>query len=208
MNKKIIFLISGILLTVSTFATTWKFEGGLDGKSGLTIVYKTLPPLIIDVDEPEMMVVPRGNQMFRYSEVSRSKQPLNVSIKVFFNKSIVEDNGINKNIVRTLYDTVRLSFSNAGKFELIKKSGSVQPKSNDITVDGEVFFTNRNGAIEGNNGKLLEKKIGDSIQNGILSEQEIYIDARFNNQKKEMLSGQYEGKVTLEIEFIGKGAIQ
>lgn len=211
MAKKLIILLGSLLLSTGVFSTTWEYEGGLDGESGLMIVYKTLPPLIVEVDEPELMTVPKGTKSFKYSEVVRSKKPLNVKIEIYFNNSVVEDNGINKEIIRTIYDTAKLSFVEQGEFKLIKEDSGVGPRESNVddtdveSIDGEVFFTNSIGVVKAQgNGKELISQIGDTISSGTLHKSDIYIDAQFNKKEKELLSGQYSGKTTLVVEFIGK----
>lgn len=208
MKKKIFFIIN-LFSFVFLFGTTWKYEGGLDGEAGLMIVYKRLPPLIVEVEEPEIMNIPSGNNSFIYSQVSRARKPLNVKIEIYFNNSVTQENGINKEVIRTLYDTAKLSFKNEGNFILNIENSGISPKNvvgdNNFSIDGEVFFTNLNGLpnIDGN-GKELTLKIGDSILGGTLYRSDIYLDAEFNKQKKFLLSGQYSGGAVLMVEFLGK----
>lgn len=200
--KKIIIIFN--LFIVSVFGKTeWTYSGITDG--GLMILYKTLPPLVVEVDEPEIMRVKKGSESFKYSNVTKTQKPLNVNIEIKFNNSIIEENAINKDIVQTIYDSVRLSFQNDGIFNLYKNTDGILPKNTIESIDGEVFFTDISGTrLPGNEAKILLKPLGNTIQGGVLSQNNIYIDSEFNKNKKEILPGNYNGEVKLEVEFIGK----
>lgn len=208
-KKMVVFLF--IILSVKSFSTKWNYGGGLDGEAGLMLIYKTLPPLLVEVEEPETMSIASGNQSFKYSEVSRSKKPLNVKIEVYFNNTIVQDNSINKSIISTIYDSVRLSFINNGSFFLYKESDGIEPRDIKKTldlIDGEVFFTDANGIEEATNkAKIVYRKLGETIQDGVLRRDDIYIDAIFNRKQEELIVGKYRGGTTLMVEFLGKGAL-
>lgn len=192
------------LLIVNIFSKTeWTYSGINDG--GLMILYKTLPPLIVEVDEPEIMRIKKGSETFKYSNVTKTKKPLNVNIEIRFNNSIIEENAINKDIVQTIYDSVRLSFQDDGKFNLYKSTEGILPKNIVESIDGEVFFTDISGTkLQGNEAKILVKPLGNTIQGGVLSQNNIYIDSEFNKDKKQILPGNYSGEIKLEVEFIGK----
>lgn len=165
------------------------------------ILYKTLPPLIIDIDSPERMTVSKEAKNFKYSDIVSSKKPIQLRIEIKFNDSIINSNNINKEIVRTVYDSLKLSFVEQGKFRLYGVENNILNES----IDGEVFFTNENGVIEGEmNGKEIKRTLHDTIQGGVLSRKDIYIDAIFNQEGKKLLIGNYSGTVSLDIEFMGK----
>lgn len=202
MNKILIFLLIFELCK----ATSWNFTGGLNGEDGLMIVYKTLPPLSVEVDQPEVMIVPASNAPFRYSEVNKNRNLLEVRIEIRFNKEIIEtNNAVNKKIVRSVYDRAKLNFKDDGIFYL-EKINSKKIKKDVLDevnnkIDGEVFFTTAGGV---DLGKEITEKIGDTIQNGTLSKRYIYIDAKFNKEGKQLMLGEYKGTATLVVEFLGK----
>ncbi len=208
--KKIITFLF-VILSMESFSTKWNYGGGLDGEAGLMLIYKTLPPLSVKVEEPEIMSVVSGNQSFKYSEVSKSGKPLNVKIEVYFNDNIVEDNSINKTIISTIYDSIRLSFVNNGNFFLYEEIGKVENKAGKTTIkaiDGEVYFTDSSGIEEATNkAKVIQRKLGETIQNATLKREDIYIDAIFNRRGEELIAGEYRGYTTLIVEFLGRGAL-
>lgn len=208
MKKLLLFILVGLISHINLYSTRWDF-GGLDGEAGLIILYKTLPPLIVEVEKPEVLKIPKTNKSFKYSETVSKNTPLNVNIEVIFDNKIINKNGINKEIVRTIYNEVELSFDGDGKFKLDRVDNSSKEKIKEKTlssIDGEVFFTNRNGVTDGD-GKKVKKILGDTIKDGKLKQDDIYIDAIFNSELKSLNSGRYIGKATLIVEFIGKGAI-
>lgn len=205
--KRIIILFL-LLLSFNSFSTKWQYGGGLDGEAGLMIVYKSIPPLVLKIDEPETILIPSGNGTFKYSEISKSKKPLNVRLEVKFNSHIVENNSVNKSIISTIYDTARYSFINNGSFFLEKtsiKNGEILIEEG---IDGEVFFTDINGNEEAaNKAKIINRKLSESVKDGILNREDVYIDAIFNRRNKQLTTGRYEGKTTLVVEFLGRGAL-
>ena len=203
MKRIILYIFIGFITSINLFSTKWEY-GGLDGEAGITLLYKTLPPLIVDIEKTEILKVAKTNQSFKYSEVSDKRAPLNVNIEVSFNNEIINNNGVNKEIVRTIYNEVELSFEENGIFFLIENNTPIDQEIK--TIEAEVFFTSRNGEVEGN-GKKIRKILGDTIKDGKLQQNDIYIDAVFNSSKQLLFSGEYKGTVVLVIEFIGKGAI-
>lgn len=192
----LIFCISKIIYS----GTNWQFSAGVNGNGGLMIVYKTLPPLVVNVDQPKVMRVKKGRDPFKYSESSGENKPLNVMIKVEFNKEVVGENGINKEIIRSIYNNVTLSFKNNGIFSLIKTT-----EKSDLQIDAQAYFTDQNGIrINDKAHPIINRNLSDTIQNGILLQNDIYIDAEFNKMQQELLEGRYEGTVILEVEFNGK----
>lgn len=180
--------------------TIWSFSSGVNGTGGLMIIYKTLPPLVVDVDTPKLMRVKKGNDIFKYSEASGENKPLNVRVKVQFNTEVVEDNGINKEIIKNIYNNITLSFKNYGRFQL-----KPLDKNNDLNIEAQAYFTDFNGVkINDKAHPIINKNLGDTISNGLLSQNDIYIDAEFNKERKNLLAGEYKGTVILEVEFNGK----
>lgn len=212
MVKKIIVGVSVLLLSVIAFGkTTWKLNGALDGDAGLMIVYKTIPPLMVDVEDPDLMVVSKSRGSFTYSEVAKSKQPLKGRIEINYDKDVASqgNNGLNKNIIRTIYNSVNISFLDNGVFALRKDTTGIEPKKGERRldlenqIDGEVFFTSSKGLTR-NSDKRQKLKLEDTVQNGVLRTADVYIDARFNKGGKELMAGKYRGVTTLVVEFVGQ----
>ncbi len=204
MRLKLLMGLGALFFSLTSFSTEWKYEGGLDGGAGLMIVYKSIPPIKIEVDEPETMVVPRGKQTFRYTEVSKIKEPLKVKIEVQFDSSIVSDNGLNKDIVNQMYNSAKLWFDNDGMFEMIASDKLIFKANNLVNsenIKAEVFFVDKNGV---NEMKQKVTRFKETIQNGLLISEEEYIDAKFNLDSKVMSSGSYRGVTKLNIEILGK----
>lgn len=204
MKIKLLMGLLTFILSINSLSTEWKYQGGLDGGAGLMIVYKSVPPIKIEVEEPEIMVVPRGTQLFKYTEASRKKEPLAVKIEIQFDSSIVQDNGVNKQIITQMYNSAKLWFDNNGYFEMIDSNGVI-PKANNQensrSIKAEAFFVDKNKA---NEKKETIINFKETIQNGLLVSDKAYIDAKFNTEGKEMLSGNYRGVAKLNIEILGK----
>lgn len=201
--KKVMIFFFMIMLVNVYGVTEWDFHG-INGNGSLTILYKTLPPLVVEVDEPEIMRIKRGTSKFKYSNSTKSQKPLNVNIEIQFNDGIIDQNGINKDIVQAIYDTVNLKLLGNGKIELRAMNETIWPRIDGTgVINGIVYFSNISGDKE-NNGESITRKLGESIKGGLLTSNDIYIDAEFNQEEKEILAGTYLGKITLEVEFIGK----
>lgn len=204
MNKKIFIFILGIILNISIFSSSdWQFTSGINGDGGLTIVYKTLPPLKVEVDSPEPMRIASGNQSFTYTSSNSSGKPLSVKIEIKFNNGIIDNDTINKTIVTTIYNKVKLSFENNGDFSLIK-DGKPEDK-----IAGKIYFSTAEGVKI---GEELMKPFNQTIQNGTLKVDTVYINANFNEDNKMITpkldkltegSPDYSGTARLNVEFLG-----
>lgn len=189
-----------IVVSISYSGTIWKFSSGVNGSGGLMIVYKTYPPLVVNVEKSKIMRVKKGNEKFTYSKVIEGGKPLNVDISINFNQGIIDENGVNKEIIRSIYNNVTLSLKNNGKFYL-----ETLVNDESYTIDAQAYFTDKNGTrINDKSHPIINKELLDSIQNGALRQSDIYIDAEFNSERKELKIGKYSGSVILEVEFNGK----
>lgn len=211
MKIKYLYLL-GIFISSITLASKWTYDGISDGE--LMILYKTLPPAAINISEVEEMVVNKNIGTFRYTDTNKSKEPLEVDINITFDPNVVTngENDLNKQIINTIYNQVELRMVNDGKFFLNKfESGKNQNKKQNIEqkegiIDGHAFFVNKSKVYIGT--KII-RKINNTIKNGNLTidGEPIFIDAEFNRDRKQLLSGNYKGTVTLEVEFKGTGGI-
>lgn len=208
MRKKYIIILTSLVFSIMTYSSKWTYDGISNG--GLMILYKSLPPTSIMIETPEVMTVSKNQGTFWYSEVSPTRAPIKVDIKIKFNDGIVNnaDNGLNKEIIYQIYDQVELTFLDNGVFSLTPTDSNVVNEQ--TTIDAEAYFVKSGGVIlDGENGKKVQRKFINTIQNGLLTidNSPIYIDAQFNKKNKELMSGSYSGTVKLEIEFKGKGGI-
>ncbi|WP_130891793.1 hypothetical protein [Fusobacterium ulcerans] len=204
MNKKIFIFLLGIILNISIFSSSdWQFTSGINGDGGLTIVYKTLPPLKVEVDSPEPMRIASGNQAFTYTNSNSSGKPLSVKIEIKFNNGIIDNDAINKTIVTTIYNKVKLSFENNGEFSLIK-DGKPEDK-----IAGKIYFSTAEGVKI---SEELMKPFNQTIQSGTLKVDTVYINANFNEDNKMITpkldkltedSPDYSGTARLNVEFLG-----
>ena len=174
MNKKNILIIF-ILLSLYTYsATSFNFT------KQLVVIYKVLEPLSVIVDKPEKMIVKKGTQSFKYSEVA-SLGPLNIKIEAPYNER--------DEILDKIYGTATLELQNNGAFELIETTNS------DLKIDGQGFFP-----AEGESSyKMVLSLYNASVSNKYQAS--TTVDVVFNKNNKEMLMGTYKGVLILDVTY-------
>lgn len=143
----------------------------------LVVIYKVLDPLSVIVDKPEKMVVKAGNQTFRYSEVVSSRSPLNIKIETPYNER--------DEILDQIYGTATLELENNGNFNLTDSLTN-------NTIKGRGFFSN-------NTSHLTLPLYNASTPNKYQAS--TTVDAVFNEDKKEMLMGNYKGVLRLNVTY-------
>ena len=170
MNKKNILIIF-ILLSLYTYsATSFNFT------KQLVVIYKVLEPLSVIVDKPEKMIVKKGTQSFKYSEVA-SLGPLNIKIEAPYNER------------DEILETATLELQNNGTFELIETTNS------DLKIDGQGFFP-----AEGESSyKMVLSLYNASVSNKYQAS--TTVDVVFNKNNKEMLMGTYKGVLILDVTY-------
>ena len=104
--KRIFIVLSFLLVTIISYSDV-KWEGE-DGR--LTIIYKIIDPLIVDVEQPQKLVIGSNKKNFTYSEVSKTRKPLLVTVKSSYNE--IDE------LLRKIYETVYFELPNMGEFKL------------------------------------------------------------------------------------------
>lgn len=176
MRKKIVVFI--LCLTQSLYSVTH-----INFTRQLVVIYKVLSPLSVVVDKPEKMVVKKGKDTFKYSSVIRSQAPLNVRIEAPYN--------FRDEILDRIYGTATLTLKNQGKFDLKKIDDYSK------TIDGRGFFP-----TEGEQSYKMVLPLND-VSAANKYQASTKIDAIFNENKVEMLMGNYKGVLILDVTYGG-----
>lgn len=174
MRKEKIFIIF-ILMSIYTYsATNFNFN------KQLIVIYKVLDPLSVIVDTPEKMIVKKGTQSFKYSEVT-SSGPLNIKIEAPYNTR--------DKILDKIYGTATLELQNAGIFELIETTNP------NLKIDGQGFFPTEGESSYRLSLPLDHATIPNTYQAATT------VDAIFNKNNKVMLMGKYKGVLILDVTY-------
>ena len=189
-------------------ASTWKVNG-ISTNGGLMIIYKSMAPLILDVEAGEKkMLITKEQKNFTYSKMA-GKHPIKVIARAEYNPDIVGQGGneLNKNIINTIYNRVSFEFPQPDfKLNYIPKNG--EEAKPDKYIDGKAYFTDKNGVQ--NLGTKQESNLINNIVSGKLTTSEVYVDAQFtvpNNVN--LLGGEtYRGSVRITAEALGQNLQQ
>ena len=173
MKKKIMYLFLAVY-ALSYTATNFNIT------NQLVVIYKVLDPLTVVVDTPEKMIVKHGKQSFLYSEVVTSQKPLEVRVQAPYNER--------DEILDRIYGTATLELRNNGRFTLTETSNATEK------IEGKGFFPS---AGEGSSKVVLPLYSGSTPANRY--DARINLDARFNEENKEMLIGVYKGVLFLDV---------
>lgn len=211
-------MIIGILLALIAvnihgrdYSSDWKVNG-ISPDGSLMIVYKSLAPLSLKIEEPKKMVIPKSIKTFKYTQITRS-QPLKVVAETKYDTTI--NNQVGKEIIKAIYNSVKFSFEskdgfggNTFRLDYIPQNvkNQVREENNEINkyIEGKAFFTN----ISGNDPKdEVEIVFEDNIASGVLSAR-TYIDAEFKvPEETKLLGGElYSGTIRIKAEFSGKNS--
>lgn len=188
--KKIFFVFFILLKSLSYCADTWHGSGKPDNI--LVVLYKVLDPLIVEVEQPERIVIPASNGSYRYSNYSKSRRPLTVKVSAKYNKDKVDD------ILRKIYERVYFKLDNNGDFELTnKKYGDKKIKGKGYFIDSEAKATETNKLSEIDkefSGSVGAEKFNATTQ----------VDADFIiNDITNTPMGEYQGTLMLDVWFGG-----
>ncbi len=177
MRKKI-FLICLLYLSQAIYSVT-----NINFTKQLVVIYKVLNPLSVVVDKPEKMIVKSSKESFKYSDVVQSRSPLNVKIEAPYN--------VRDEILDKIYGTATLTLENQGNFELKKID------DNSEIIKGRGFFPSEG---EKKYQMILPLNDGSAVNKYQAS---TTIDAVFNEEKTEMLMGNYKGVLILDVTYGG-----
>lgn len=195
---------------VNNYSSEWKVTG-ISSDGGLMIVYKSLAPLSLTVEDPKTMKIPKGIKEFTYSQITGGR-PLKVSVQTKYNSTI--NNELDKNIIKTIYDSVKFGFestytsgSNNFKLDYFSQKGENYSENEKIEkyINGRAYFTNLNAVETGNTDS---KQLSDNIKVGTLTA-ETYLDAKFTvPDSVQLLGGEtYRGTLRVKAEFLGKNPL-
>lgn len=177
MRKKI-FLICLICLAQGLYSVT-----NINFTKQLVVIYKVLNPLSVIVDKPEKMIMKSSKESFKYSDVVQSRAPLNVKIEAPYN--------IRDEILDKIYGTATLTLRDQGNFELKKVD------DNSKVIRGRGFFPSEGEKSHQMILPLYDASAANKYQASTT------IDAVFNEDKTEMLMGNYKGVLILDVTYGG-----
>lgn len=186
MKKSFIFVFY-ILIVIFCYADVkWSGE---DGK--LTVVYKIVDPIIVDVDKPKKITVTSNQQSFSYSQMNGDNSKIEVRVTVPYNSGEVDD------ILRAIYERVHFRLQNSGKFDL------VLDKNTSEIIQGQAYFIdNAAGATTTNKKTEYFKDFSNTVAgNQFYTTSQIDVD--FTTTKSEMPMGIYRGILKLDVWFDG-----
>ena len=198
----------------NNYSSTWKVNG-ISEDGSVMIVYKSLAPLSLAVESPKTMRIPKSTKSFKYSSVTGGK-PLKITAGTKYNDSI--QNEVDKNIIRTIYNSVKFSFEsnyrsklNNFKLDYFPEKGEdhaadTSGNNNDNLkkyIDGRAYFTNQTPSVD--LGETYEVELSDNIGGKGTLTAEAYMDAEFTvPDTTELLGGEtYKGVIRLKAEFLG-----
>ena len=177
MRKRII-LICMLCLAHAIYSVT-----NINFTRQLVVIYKVLNPLSVVVSKPEKMTVRRSKDTFKYSDVIQSRAPLDVKIEAPYN--------VRDEILDKIYGTATLILRNQGQFELRKVD------DNSSVIKGRGFFPTK-----GEKSYEMVLPLNDASATNKYQASTM-IDAIFNEDKKDMLIGNYKGVLILDVTYGG-----
>lgn len=182
--KRIFIVLSFLLATIISYSEV-KWEGE-DGR--LTIIYKIIDPLIVDVEQPQKLVIGSNKKNFTYSEVSKTRKPLLVTVKSSYNE--IDE------LLRKIYETVYFELPNMGEFKLKNEKNNAEIIGKGYFIDNEV------GANRSNQRTEISKPFSNRV-NGATFSTTTNIDANFTLPEGEVPMGVYKGSLHLNVWFGG-----
>lgn len=185
--KRIFIVLSFLLITIISYSDV-KWEGE-DGR--VTIIYKIVDPIIVDVEQPQKLIVSANQKKFTYSEVNRDKKRINVRINAPYNQNHSIDS-----ILRAIYEKVYLELQNDGKFELQNEK-----KSQNI-IKGKGYFVDNEAKVMSKDKQTFYSKEFSNRVNGNKFYTTSQIDADFEMDEN-MPMGVYKGTLKLNVWFGG-----
>lgn len=179
--KRIIYFFC---ISVVAFAgTNWT---GNDKKT-ITIVYKILEPLIVNIEKPEKIIARRNEKEFSYS--SKKGKPLLVTVEAPYNNGTIDD------ILRKVYEKVYFKLEEEGNFYLENKEES----SYRILAKG--YFVDSNIVNKNSKVTYYYKDFPSKVEgNSFYTTTGIDVDFYINN---DIPLGVYEGTLKLNVWFGG-----
>lgn len=182
--KRILILLSFLVVTVMSYSDV-KWEGE-DGR--VTIIYKIVDPLIVEVEQPQRLVIGANQKKFTYSEASKKKKPLLVTVRSPYNQ--VDE------LLRKIYETVYFELGNRGEFKLVNEKTTKE-------INGQGYFIDNEGkATRDKKVTELSKPFANRV-NGNGFSVTTGVDADFTLPEGEVPMGVYKGTLHLNVWFGG-----
>lgn len=187
MMRKIYILSLFLVLAIFSYSNnvTWTGDSGK-----ITIIYKVVDPLIVTVEQPEKLTVSANQKTFTYSDMTKSKKPLLVTVKTTYNSGTVDD------ILRKIYEIVYFELEKTGKFEL---TNGTNPEL--ITGQG-YFIDSQANATKNTKLTAINKPFANNVGGDTFSTT-TEIDVDFTLPDGEVPMGLYTGTLRLNVWFAG-----
>lgn len=167
-------------------ATYWKGEN----QNKITVIYKILNPLVVEVDKPERLRVNRAEKEFKYSSKSEGKKRIKVTVEAPYNKGSIDD------ILRKIYERVYFRLDNDGRFELLHDTDST------AKIEGQGYFVDEEISTVGNRVTSFDKSFYNNV-GGENFNATTEIDVDFKLPSEFIPLGVYRGILKLNVWFGG-----
>ena len=182
MIKKIIVFFF-IVFSFSTFSQTyWKGEN-----KKITIIYKVLDPLIIDIEPTERLYISKLDKNFKYSQKSTTRNGILVKVETPYNTSSYDE------ILRKIYEKVYFQLENEGVFDLVHENNTM------YKIKGSAYFVDENVKEKATE---YSKEFASSVA-GSSFNTTTRIDVDFSLPDTELPLGIYKGTLRLNVWFGG-----
>ena len=182
--KRIFIVLSFLLITIISYS-----EVKWDGEDGrVTIIYKIVDPLIVEVEQPQKLVIGANQKKFTYSEASKRKKALLVTVKSPYNQ--VDE------LLRKIYETVYFKLDNNGEFKLTNEKTTKEISGKGYFIDNEAQATRDKKVTE------ISKPFANRV-NGNGFSVTTGVDADFTLPEEEVPMGVYKGTLYLNVWFGG-----
>lgn len=184
--KLIGIIIMFFFFKVGYAETIWRGE---DNKK-LTVIYKVLHPLIVNIEEPEKLIINRSEENFTYSKKNERKAPILVTVKAPYNQESYDE------ILRKIYETVYFKLEDDGIFNL------VHIDDNSMKISAEAYFIDDIYTLGRNKVKEYYKPFSSNTS-GKEFITTTTIDVDFKNDPSRNKLGLYKGSLKLNVWFGG-----
>lgn len=189
MKKSIILSLFLLMAIFSYSMVTWEGD-----KNNVSIIYKIVDPVIVEVEKPQKIVVSSGQKNFTYSEMVKDRKRIGVKVNTPYNPTMIDD------VLRAIYERVYFSLQDNGNFDL---KNTTDPTNVSI-IKGKGYFVDQNsGVLAAEKRTFYDKEFANSV-GGVGFYTTTEIDADFTMQQDNMPMGVYTGTLKLDVWFGGK----
>lgn len=182
-------IILSLFLIINIFSYSNVIWDGENQK--ISIIYKIVDPIIVNVDIPERITVSSGQKNFTYSHMVKDKRMITVKVNAPYNPSMID------NVLRAIYERVYFSLQNNGEFDL--KNSTEQ-----AIIKGKGYFVDSNeGILATAKRTSYDKEFANNVS-GTNFYTTTQIDADFTMGQENMPMGVYTGTLKLDVWFGGR----